>query len=128
MFGAPAEQPDHASRALAVARELRTRLDAEAGGLDAAIGVAGGTAVAGYIGAETRFEYTVVGDPVNEAARLTEIAKRHHGRLLASGDTLLAADPEEAARWCFDGEVVLRGRATSTRLAVPVTARVASRA
>ena len=63
VFGAPADQPDHATRALAVARELRIRLDAEAGGLDAAIGVAGGTAVAGYIGAETRFEYTVVGDP-----------------------------------------------------------------
>jgi adenylate cyclase len=124
VFGAPVEQPDHATRALSVARELRARFDAAPGALDAAIGVACGTAVAGYIGAETRFEYTVLGDPVNEAARLTEIAKRRPSRLLASGDTLLAADGDEAARWQLDGEVVLRGRARTTRLAVPVPARV----
>jgi adenylate cyclase len=126
VFGAPVEQPDHATRALAVARELRARLDRAPGELDAAIGVACGTAVAGYIGAETRFEYTVVGDPVNEAARLTEIAKRRPSRLIASGDTLLAADGDEAAQWSLDGEIVLRGRARSTRLAVPVSSRVAA--
>jgi adenylate cyclase len=42
--------------------------------MDAGIGVSWGTAVAGNIGAAERFEYTVIGDPVNEAARLTELA------------------------------------------------------
>ena len=68
--------------------------------------------MAGYVGAETRFEYTVVGDPVNEAARLTEAAKRHAQRLLASGETLRLAGADEAARWALDGEVLLRGRST----------------
>ena len=120
VFGAPVPQEDHAARALASARELRARIDALDGGLDAAIGVASGTAVAGYVGAEARFEYTVVGDPVNEAARLTELAKEHAERLLASGETVVAAGEPEAARWSLDGETVLRGRLCPTRLAIPV--------
>ncbi len=117
VFGAPVEQPDHAARALTTARELRAAL---AGRVDAAIGVASGTVVAGYVGAETRFEYTVIGDPVNEAARLTEIAKRREERLLASGETVAQAGDAEARNWALDGEVVLRGRRTATRIAVPV--------
>jgi adenylate cyclase len=123
VFGAPVAQPDHAARALACARALRTRIDALECGIDAAIGVASGTVVAGYVGAEARFEYTVIGDPVNEAARLTELAKQHGERLLASGETVDAAGDAEAAHWCTDGEVVLRGRECPTRIAMPAHAR-----
>jgi adenylate cyclase len=123
VFGAPVPQADHAARALACARELRGRIDRLDGGLDAAIGVSCGTAVAGHVGAEARFEYTVVGDPVNEAARLTELAKQHEERLLACGDTVDAAGAEEAAHWVLDGEVTLRGRECPTRIAVPARVR-----
>jgi adenylate cyclase len=123
VFGAPVPQADHAARALACARTLRARIDALDGGLDAAIGVSCGTVVAGNVGAETRFEYTVIGDPVNEAARLTELAKQHDERLLASGDTVDAAGGAEAERWALDGEVTLRGRACPTRIAVPAPSR-----
>ena len=119
VFGAPIEDRDHAARALAAARELRRSLDAEGGGLDAAIGVACGDAVAGYVGSESRFEYTVIGDPVNEASRLTELAKQRPSRLLASADTVDCAGEPEAAHWVVDGEVTLRGRTSPTRLAVP---------
>jgi adenylate cyclase len=119
VFGAPIPAGDHAARALAAARDLRARIDAADGGLDAAIGVACGEAVAGYVGAESRFEYTVIGDPVNEASRLTELAKQRPGRLLASADTVSCAGDPEAAHWLVDGEVTLRGRRRPTRLAVP---------
>jgi adenylate cyclase len=123
VFGAPVAQRNHAARALACARRLRARIDALDGGLDAAIGVSCGTVVAGNVGAETRYEYTVIGDPVNQAARLTELAKQHDERLLACGDTVDAAGGDEAARWALDGEVTLRGRERPTRVAVPAPSR-----
>jgi adenylate cyclase len=76
--------------------------------LDAAIGVSAGTAVAGNVGAEQRFEYTVMGLPVNEAARLTAEAKNRLGRVLASEEVISRA-PEEARRWMVAGEQQLRG-------------------
>ncbi|WP_202124647.1 nucleotidyl cyclase domain-containing protein [Actinomadura physcomitrii] len=42
---------------------------------------------------------TVIGDPVNEAARLTDLAKATEARVLASGSLVATADPEEAAQW-----------------------------
>src|SRR5215218_286715 len=68
VFGAPKVAENPAGAALAAGRDLRDRLVAELPELDAGIGVSAGAAVAGNIGAERRFEYTVVGEPVNEAA------------------------------------------------------------
>ena len=88
--------------------------------LAAAIGVSAGPAVAGNIGEESRFEYTVIGDPVNEAARLTELAKEKPGRVLASGAILDRANGGEEEHWRLDGSAKLRGRRDATRLAMPV--------
>jgi adenylate cyclase len=120
VFGAPVAHADHAARALGAARELRERLDRDSI-FEVAIGVSCGTVVAGNVGSETRFEYTVIGDPVNEAARLTELAKGREGMLLASGSVIEAAGPAAARSWHVDGEVVLRGRRTVTRLAEPLS-------
>ncbi len=59
----------------------------------------------------------MIGDPVNEAARLTELAKDRDGRLLASGVAVERASAEEAAHWELGDEVELRGRSRPTRLA-----------
>ncbi|MEA2469271.1 MAG: adenylate cyclase, partial [Thermoleophilaceae bacterium] len=118
VFGAPTAHPDPAGSALASARALRFPL-ADLAGVDAAIGVSAGVVVAGNVGAAERFEYTVIGDPVNEAARLTELAKTCEGRLLASDAAIERAGAVERRRWQTDREVALRGRARATRIAVP---------
>jgi adenylate cyclase len=98
-FGAPLEREDAAGDALAAARALRQRLGDALPQADFGIGVSAGAAVAGNIGAAERFEYTVIGDPVNEAARLTDLAKADAGRVLASGTAHERARETESALW-----------------------------
>jgi hypothetical protein len=97
------------------------RLRTEVRELDFGIGVSGGVAVAGNIGAEERFEYTVIGDPVNEAARVCELAKERPERVLASGRALAVAGEAEAAGWQVEEAVVVRGRGQETELATPAS-------
>jgi adenylate cyclase len=122
VFGVPVAEGDAASCALAAARELDERLTRELPELRAAIGVSFGEVVAGNVGAAERYEYSVIGDPVNEAARLSELAKRHPSRLLASESIVKAAGAGERERWSLGEAVTLRGRSEPTRLAAPATA------
>jgi adenylate cyclase len=124
VFGAPAAQPDHARRALKAARILRRRLDELAAahpGIDAGIGISSGTVVAGNVGTEQRYEYTLIGGPVNEAARLTELAKGRPNRVMASASAVRRAD-DEASMWASLGTVGLRGRSEPTVIYEPVPA------
>ena len=122
VFGAPTEQPDAAERALRAGRLLHQRLTRELPDLEFGIGISAGPAVAGNVGALRRLEYTVIGDAVNEAARLCELAKRETAGVIASGATVARASDDEAARWALGDERVLRGRAGPTRLATPAAA------
>jgi adenylate cyclase len=119
VFGAPVhlEQPE--DDALAAARTIARRLREEVPQCPAGLGVAAGEVVAGNVGGAERFEYTVIGDPVNEAARLSELAKSVPERLLASAVAVQAASESECAHWELDNDVVLRGRDEPTRLAKP---------
>ena len=119
VFGAPVELEDASGQALATARQLAERLAEEVPQVSAGVGVSAGPVVAGYIGAEQRFEYTVIGDPVNEAARLSDLAKSTPGGVLASGAVLDLASPEETLRWELGKSVTLRGRSRPTLLASP---------
>jgi adenylate cyclase len=125
VFGAPAMQPDHAARALRAARGLRTELAMLASaypGLDAAVGVSSGVLVAGNVGTEQRYEYTLIGRPVNEAARLTDLAKGRPGRVLAGqGATERAGD--ESSKWASLGTVALRGHSAPVAIFEPVDVR-----
>jgi adenylate cyclase len=84
------------------------------------VGIAMGRVIVGNIGSPKRLEYTVIGDPVNEAARLTELAKLEHDHVLASAIAVSGALDAEALCWKVGEIVELRGRTAPTQLARPV--------
>ncbi|MDQ6746357.1 MAG: adenylate/guanylate cyclase domain-containing protein [Actinomycetota bacterium] len=119
VFGAPVPREDPAGDALRAARELAGRLSRALPEIDFGIGISAGIAVAGNIGAENRFEYTVIGDPVNEAARLSELAKQRPERVLASEAALARTPGTEALAWSVTDSTILRGRGLPTGVAHP---------
>ena len=62
----------------------------------------------------------MIGDPVNEAARLTELAKLEPGHVLASAIAVSGALDAEALCWDVGEIVELRGRTAPTQLARPL--------
>ena len=76
--------------------------------------------VAGNVGTEQRYEYTIIGGPVNEAARLTDLAKAQPGRIIASIASIQRAG-DEAAHWASIGSVGLRGQSAPTAIYEPVS-------
>ena len=119
VFGAPLEQPDHADRALAAAREMigprLARFDAWLAeqGHDHAfamgVGVNSGSVMAGNIGSEQRVEYTALGDTTNTASRLEGMTKGSGHMLFVAHSTRerMQAPPEHLV---LVGELEIRGR------------------
>src|SRR5215469_6251882 len=89
IFGAPLEDPDAASHAVAAAREILAEIDRRglAEGpwpLKIGIGLHIGPAVTGNVGSPRRKEFTAIGDTVNLASRLEQLTKTYPARLIAS--------------------------------------------
>ncbi|HEX6228054.1 MAG TPA: adenylate/guanylate cyclase domain-containing protein [Solirubrobacterales bacterium] len=119
VFGAPIEQPDHADRAIAAAREmLDVRLPAfcewmrstgHGDGFGMGVGLNSGEIMSGQVGSERRMEYTTIGDTTNTASRLEGMTK-------GSGYRIFIADSTRAARnepdhdLVYVGEREVRGR------------------
>lgn len=111
LLGAPAALPDHAARAVALARRIHLAVAPviavyarTAPALGLGVGVASGPVTVGVIGGEGRLEYAAVGQPVNLASRLCEAA--------APGETLLADETLRQlgavnGQWSFEARAPL---------------------
>ena len=92
VYGLSDDGRNSAADALATATDMRRRLklfngDQTASGspvLDNGIGIHSGEVVAGYIGGADRLEFTVIGPPVNLAARIENEAKKPNPPILFS--------------------------------------------
>jgi len=127
LFGAPAEQPDHAARAVACALELdvyaqafraRWRERDVALGLTR-LGLAAGPAIVGNFGGGKFFDYTAYGDTVNTAARL-EAANKQLGTRICVSQSVASRVPGFQGRPI--GDLLLRGRKESLRAFEPLSA------
>ncbi len=94
-WGAPYEEPDHATRACNAALSMLARLaelqkDWRAQGqpvLDIGIGLNTGVASVGNMGSSMRLAYTAMGDAVNLASRLEGLNKEYGTRIIISEST-----------------------------------------
>jgi class 3 adenylate cyclase len=94
VFGAPKRHPDHAARAVAAAREIARLLRVGAGEhLRVGLGVNTGRVVVGTIGGGGRRDFTVIGDPVNTAARVEAATRVTGDDILITEATLRALGP-----------------------------------
>jgi adenylate cyclase len=121
VFGAPRRIPNHADEALGAALEIADGVrSGEAGPLEIGIGVNSGTVVAGNIGGDQRYEFSVIGDAVNVAARVEAATRQTGDQVLVSDRTakLLRNPPAELVE---RPGVELKGRRETVRVFAPDT-------
>jgi adenylate cyclase len=124
-FGAPVAQHDQAMRAVRCALDMQEALAAlnrgEAETLRMGVGVHTGTALVGDIGADSRREFTVIGDAVNVASRVEQLTKQYEAPVLVSGQAVAAVGATMAFR--LVDRVTLRGRNEPVEVYAPVAAK-----
>jgi adenylate cyclase len=90
VFGAPENYPDHADRAVGAACEMARAVndDLAAGErIRVGVGINTGRVVAGAIGGAGRLNFSVIGDPVNVAARVEEATRTLDESVLVTSRT-----------------------------------------
>ena len=80
-----------------------------------AIGVHAGPAVIGAIGDDQRLEFTAIGDTINTAARLEELAKQHDQTIVISRQIARAANVE-SDKFVSHGAVEIKGRSEPVKV------------
>ena len=138
VFGAPEPNKDHADCAVQAAVRIAQAVEQRYNGsLRIGIGINSGPVMVGTVGGGGRLEFTVIGDPVNVAARVEEatrdtgdtilltestralLSEEWRGRLEERGSIPLKGKSEPVALYALRREAV---RPTATEAAAPATA------
>jgi adenylate cyclase len=107
VWGAPDAAPEPEAAAARAALACVAAVAALDGAPRLRVGLSCGPAIAGNLGSRQRFDYTVVGEAVNRAARLEELNKAHGTQVLM--DAAFAAQLPPGFRTRALGPTVLRG-------------------
>jgi adenylate cyclase len=125
VFGAPLDDPDHATSAVSAAIECATALPhiesvraAFGQTIQQRIGLNTGEALVGNIGSRRRFNYTVMGDMVNLASRL-EGANKFFGTTIMASETTRNATGETFVWRELDG-IKVKGRNQAVKIYEPL--------
>jgi adenylate cyclase len=124
-FGAPVHQADHARRAVAAALEMASesrrlaeerasRQDRTWPPFRVGFGLASGPCHVGLVGSDEVFNYSVLGDTVNLAARLEGLTKDLGCEVLLSEETWTLVQDSFDGR--FVGEVEVKGKRRKVRV------------
>jgi adenylate cyclase len=122
VFGAPADDSEHASNAARAALGCRARLDelnrdsAAFKGYKVAhrMGLNSGAALVGNIGSRRRFNYSVMSDAVNVASRL-EGANKYYGTTIAASEMTVELTGSTFT-WRELDAIRVKGRATPVKI------------
>lgn len=125
VFGAPADDPDHARSAVRAALECRDKLEElnrdnscfQGERLAHRIGLNSGDALVGNIGSRRRFNYTVMSDAVNVASRLEGANKYFSTSIMASEMTVALTGT--SFFWRELDAIRVKGRADPVRIYEP---------
>jgi adenylate cyclase len=126
-WNAPLDDPDHAKNAVRAARHMRRKVvalnrglkeEAEAAGkpyheLRVGIGLNTGECVVGNFGSEQRFNYSLLGDPVNLASRLEGLCKLYTVDLVIGEETAKLLDEPELIELDL---VAVKGKSQAVRV------------
>lgn len=136
IFGAPLnlDPSETAHRALRAALTIRLRITessarrVQAGlePINIGIGINTGEVITGNIGAEDRFEYTVIGDAVNVAARVQSLASEFtDGNIFITEGTYEAFAERDRLLVVDQGAITLKGRIESVHVYKVIGMRLA---
>jgi adenylate cyclase len=111
VFGAPDRHADHADCALEAAEQIAARVRERYGDeLRIGIGINSGPVVVGTVGGGGRLEFTVIGDPVNVAARVEELTRETGDTVLVTESTRALLDEGWRGRLEERGSMPLKGK------------------
>jgi adenylate cyclase len=116
VYNAPVDVQWHADAAVKTALEIQSEMaqlnqrwgDWLATRLVVSVGIHTGTVISGNVGSAIRLEYTIIGDPVNVAARVESLTREFNARILITGATRARLGSHYPLKPL--GPVALRGR------------------
>lgn len=121
VFGITRDTQDHALDAVNAAFEIMQIIESQAQKtmaertvLRIGIGINTGSMVAGNVGSRKKMEYTVIGDNVNIASRLTALAEP--GEILVTGKTFDCIRNISSIKATQKGQMVIKGRKNKIRV------------
>jgi len=126
-WGAPVQDPDHAGQAFDAACQMAAAMDVinrrlkgafgDLPKIEIGLGLNSGPCIVGNLGSQKRFDYSVLGDPVNVASRLEGLCRAYGTTMLIGEETANRLGPR--ADLVEVDRVLLRGRSETQAIYAP---------